>query len=206
MTLGRSLACFLVSAVVSLVPILAAAAPGQPCGGTETPPCNCQILPVLVTPLEQGFVVVGDYVLMPGHGGGRKGAGGVLDLPPCPGDPCDSASGAGAIRCQAFMGYPCCLDSMTAIRVMPGNKSGSLLDGLRARWQADTDQRSGIRLGDYHGNGLRLANVLVVVEAGPSERAVVTTGRLARFFLDSLPERSSDDLTGEFVGYYSSGP
>jgi hypothetical protein len=154
-----------------LVPILAAAAPGQPCGGTETPPCNCQILPVLVTPLEQGFVVGGDYVLMPGHGGGRKGAGGVLDLPPCPGDPCDSASGAGAIRCQA-----------------------------------DTDQRSGIRLADYHGNGLRLANVLVEVEAGPSERAVVTTGRLARFFLGSLPERSSDDLTGEFAGYHVSGP
>ena len=91
-------------------------------------------------------------------------------------------------------------------RVMPGSKSGSLLDGLRARWQADTDQRSGIRLAGYHGNGLRLANVLVVVEAGSSERAVVTTGRLARFFLVNLPERSSDDLIGEFAGYYVSGP
>jgi len=89
---------------------------------------------------------------------------------------------------------------------MPGNKSGSLLEGLRARWQADTDQRSGIRLADYHGNGRRFVNVLVVVGAGPLERAVVTTGRLARFFLGSLPERSSDDLTGEFAGYYSSGP
>lgn len=206
MTLDRSLNCFLVSAVLSLMPILAAAAPAQPCGGSETAPCVCQILPLGVTPPEQGFVLGGEYVLMSGHGRGRKGACGVLDLPPCPTDPCDSASGAGAIRCLAFNGYPCCLDSMTTIPVVPGNKSGVFLDGLRARWQADTDQRSGIRFADYNGNGLRLANVLVVVEAGPSERAVVTTGQLARFFLGSLPEHSSDDLTGEFAGYFISGP
>jgi hypothetical protein len=206
MTLGRSLACFLASASVSLVPILAAAAPAEPCGGSDTPPCVCEIVPLGVTPPEHGFVLGGEYVLMSGHGSGRKGAYDVLDLPPCPTDPCDSASGAGAIRCLAFNGYPCCLDSMTTIRVVPGNKSGSLLDGLRARWQADTDQRSGIRLADYHGNGLRLVNVLVVVEAGSSKRAVVTTGRLARFFLVNLPGRSSDDLTGEFTGYFVSGP
>jgi hypothetical protein len=194
---------FLLIVVMALAPVAVRTVLAQPCGGDANAAAGCcLLLPIgLVPPAGDFLVGCSGYVLESGHGGGHQATCALLDLPPCPSDPCGTTSGADAIRCWAENGYPCCVDLFTAMRVVSGNKGGAFRRGLQARWARDTDQRSGICVTEYNGNGSRLVEVLVVDSFDAHGGVVAQTRRYARFFLVNLPLRPGDDLLGNFVTY-----
>ncbi len=200
MSLGRSSACLLLIAAYSLTPRVAA--PASPCGGaTDASPC-CVVLPIGVVPDPGPDFIVGcaRYVLLSSRGG-NQGPGALLDLPSCPIDPCAGSSGAQAVRCWAANGYPCCLDSLAALPMAAGNKSGTFRQGLHERWAKDTDQLSGICYTEYTGNGMRVVLLPIVTFRDEHGGRVATRLRYGRFFLVNLPEKPGDDLLGNFMGY-----
>ncbi len=174
----------------------------QVAAGDTVVPCVCggSSLPIGVVSPPGGFLVgcAHPYVIRAGAGSGRRGTYDLLELPPCPGDPC-GGSGASLLRCRLVAGYACCLDSLDLVPVVTGVKAGPVAQALRERWSRDTDRREGICHADYAGNGSRIV-WLAVLGSGPGAPGRERAYRgAAAFFLTRVPAPASDDLIGEFV-------
>ncbi len=89
---------------------------------------------------------------------------GPVQLPPCAEGPCGSISGttgANVLRCLIANDYWCPLRPDTALNVMTGATTGPLTQALQTRWNADTDQRTGICAEMYTGNAQRMVRILI---------------------------------------------
>jgi hypothetical protein len=83
---------------------------------------------------------------------------------------------------------------------MPGNKVGPFAQGLRDRWNLDTDQREGICYSQYTGNRMRVVTVPIVDDFSVNGKKCVKVVAFAAFFLQSKPTGGGDqNLKGEFI-------
>lgn len=82
--------------------------------------------------------------------------------------------------------FACCIHIDQIIQTTPGQNGGAMAQGLRARWDADTDLRANICFSDYRGNGRRVVNAPVIPSLGAGRTAVRVIG-LAAFFLKQRP-------------------
>lgn len=140
------------------------------------------------------------YTLKSG-GGGSVAPGNYLavDFLKCEEGPCAGmpSTGASTFRCLLANGYSCCVRIGQSIQTEPGAMTGPTNQGLRARWGADTDQRSNICYSDYRGNGSRVVNVPIITPIGNGRTQVTVTG-LAAFFMTSSPP-GNGDVQAEFI-------
>src|SRR5205085_4789091 len=95
------------------------------------------------------------------RGGGNSLSPGnyqAVDFPDCNEGPCAgmNQTGANTFRCLLANGYGCCVKIGQVVQTEPGNMNGPTNQGLQARWDADTDRRSGLCFKDYVGNGSRI--------------------------------------------------
>jgi Flp pilus assembly protein TadG len=160
---------------------------------------GCNLWPVAGRPDPGPEFQVGciEYVLKYGSGSGTQGSYGPLDLT---GLDCKNpygcvGAGGAAYRCYLDHGFSCCIDSGTCIPSENGNMTGPTVDGITARFAADTDQRQGVCYFDpvapYHGNDSRVVTVPIT---GPLVGKCYTVKHYGRFFLTRIPGKGNKDL------------
>jgi hypothetical protein len=165
----------------------------------------CNIVPVAAIPSTAGPFLVGCaniYTLKYGGGTGTNGNYGAIQLPPCNQGVCAgmNPSGAATYRCLLANGYCCCLEVGMQLTPKPGAMSGPTLQGLQARWDADSDQRDGICYQDYTGNGQRVVIVPKTTPLPNGASGTVTLLGFATFFLRERPGNGgSSNVIGEFL-------
>jgi len=140
------------------------------------------------------------YVLKRGSGNSiSPGNYQALDFPDCDEGACQGmgTTGSATFRCLLANGYGCCIHIGQTLQTETGNMTGPTNQGLLARWNADTDRRSGVCYANYIGNGQRIVNVPVITPIGNGRSQVTVTG-IAAFLLTKLPG-GSGDVTGEFI-------
>ena len=132
---------------------------------------------------------------------GTQGNYGLIDYPDCDKGPCAGMNGTGGatLRCLAENGYWCCISELQWVDCEPGNKTGPVRAGLQARWDADSDQRSGICYEDYTGNGNRVVTV-PLTGPFPNGRGRVQVLGFANFFLLNRPGGGlNESVDAEFI-------
>ncbi len=155
-------------------------------------------------PAGQGTFRVGcnqPYQLVRGDGSGSNGNWQLLSFPDCPEGQCadmSGATGADYLRCLLENGYACCVSVDERVLTKPGANAGPVIQGLQARWDADTDRRSNICFSEYQGNHMRIVNVPVTRPLGGGRQEVVVTG-FAAFFLHKRPTGPGQPVWAEFV-------
>lgn len=163
-----------------------------------------KMVPLGAVPLngQQNFQVgcANSYTLK--RGGGNSLAPGnyqALDFPECSEGGCAGmpSTGASTFRCLLANGYGCCIRIGQVIQTEPGAMTGPTNQGLKARWDNDTDRRSGICHSEYVGNGSRIVNVPIITPIGNGRTSVTVTG-LAAFFLTNQPP-GNGDVKAEFI-------
>ncbi len=149
------------------------------------------------------------YVLKQSAGAGIMGNYQLLRFPPCPQDSLPgSGSGGSAIRYYTEHGYSCCakIGDVMEVQTKTGNTVGPLRQGLLARWDADTDQRSGICFDDYKGSGERVVIVPIIQSFVVTGTSWVKIDGFAAFFLTDRPANSGQvNITGQFIKYVAPG-
>jgi Flp pilus assembly protein TadG len=151
---------------------------------------------------ETNFQVGCNHIYTLHLGGGNKISPGNylgLDFPQCNEGACSgmSETGGSTFRCLLANGYGCCVSIGQVLQTEPGAKVGPTNQGLQARWNNDTDRRSGICYSDYVGNGSRVVNV-PIISMPANGRTDVTVIGLAAFFLRNQPP-GNGDVTAEFI-------
>jgi Flp pilus assembly protein TadG len=136
------------------------------------------------------------------RGGGNSISPGnyqAVDFPECNEGACAGmgSTGANTFRCLLANGYACCISIGQVIQTEPGAMTGPTNQGLKARWDSDTDRRTGICYSDYVGNGSRVVNVPIITPIGNGRTSVTVTG-LAAFFLTNSPP-GNGDVKAEFI-------
>jgi hypothetical protein len=174
---------------------------------------GCNLWPVAGRPDPGPEFVVGctEYTLKYPGGSGTTGSYGMLDLSytDCPGDPCEGTGhGSAAYFCYLVNGFHCCIDSNTCIKSQTGVSTGKTVQGIQARFDADTDQRPRIcyfGTDGYHGNGSRLVQVPITgPEMGGGSSRCYVLNRYGKFFLTRIPGKGSEnDIYANFLGYDS---
>jgi Flp pilus assembly protein TadG len=154
---------------------------------------------------EPGFQVgcENEYRLKIGAPGFKNGNFQLLDYAPCDEGPCagrDLGVGAEEMQCVTENGYGCCVGEQQNLETAPGNRTGPVLTGLRARWDRDTDRREGICYSEYQGNGQRVVLTPIVESFEVEGRSWVKVTSFAAFFLRRLPSGGGhQELHGEFL-------
>ena len=163
-----------------------------------------KMVPLGAVPLtgQQNYQVgcANSYTLK--RGGGSSIAPGnyqAIDFPECSEGGCagQPSTGASTFRCLLDHGYGCCVSIGQVVQTEPGTMSGPSFQGLKARFDSDTDRRSGICYSDYRGNGSRVVNVPIITPIGNGRTTVTITG-LAAFFLTNAPSNNGD-VKAEFI-------
>jgi len=149
------------------------------------------------------------YDLKEDAGDGQSGNYQLLDFPPCDEGDCGDVQGGGAaaIRCQTEKGYSCCVhegDEFTWSQ--PGNKVGGFRPGMQARWDADSDRRTGICYQEYTGTGQRIVRIPIIQTFDLSGKKIVKIVGFSAFFLTERPQGGGNHATlkGQFI--YDTAP
>ena len=173
-----------------------------PADSVITGVCEGSVLPLGVVVPAEGFESGCSrvYVLKRGNSGGDRGRYGFVDLPPCPHGPCGNPGGHDRFSCEILYGNFCCTDDMVGrdVQTLAGNRTGPFLEALSQRFWSDTDKQEGRCHAEYVGNGRRIIRVIAMTPMG-SESKVYRVAGFARFFMRARPDKSSDELIGEFI-------
>jgi Flp pilus assembly protein TadG len=154
------------------------------------------------TTFQVGCGAPNPYTLFQGQGGGAQGNWFAVDFPDCDEGACAGmpSTGANTFRCLLANGYGCCVAVGQRIWTETGQMNGPAVQGLQARWDADSDPRSNICFSDYTGNGSRVVNVPVITPLMGGGKQEVTVLGLAAFFLRSRPTGGpAQPVLAEFI-------
>jgi Flp pilus assembly protein TadG len=164
----------------------------------------CGIIPIAAIPPSDWVPQCGqvyELKLDSGQNGGARY--GFVRLPDCPNGACAGmpSGGANTFRCLLANGYCCCIQEGDQLRCETGNMDGPFHQGLLDRWNADSDQRTGICYSQYTGNMQRVVELPITTPvAGTGGNCHYTVLALASFFLVEPPRPNPNDgIRGEFI-------
>lgn len=148
------------------------------------------------------------YLLTLGPGSSNTGNFQLLDFPECP-ENNFTGGGGSAVREYTEKGWNCCLDMSSTVTVdtKPGLTGGPLVQGLKARWIADSDTRENICYQQYTGNQSRVFLCPIIKDFQVNGKSEVEIVKFAAFFLVDKPSGSlvNTGIRGQFIDYVAPG-
>jgi Flp pilus assembly protein TadG len=160
---------------------------------------DCGLVPLGVAPPSGQTFQTGcvGYALRRPQVSGTGGRYRALAFPNCDNGPCAgmASTGSSTYQCLFANGYCCSIREGDLVDTQPTLYDAPTSSAVNARFDSDTDQRSGLCHTQYQGNGRRVIVVPVTTRSRAGTRVTVTG--FAAFFLQSRP--SSGTIQGEFL-------
>jgi len=151
------------------------------------------------------------YTLKLGAGQSLQGNFQLLDYPDCAENDSIPNGGAAEIKYFIINGWDCCfkIGDLVEVDTAPGNKVGPVQQGLQARFNADTDRRSGICYAQYNGNQSRVFLCPIIKDFNVNGKKQVQILKFAAFFLRDAPpppgNLANQGLKAQFIDYVAPG-